>query len=305
MSNPGFVDLDVRYVSSSLGVGLAVDSIEGEVYSADGALIDKIVPDPIVDSFGIKYVKSDYDVRDLSKYGGPPFVTVVWIAKRAGVLLPDFTKQYWIEPAGREYTNQTVLMWKPPDLTDGPVIFYEVYRRRGEEDPIFAGRSIYPLFIDETVFTNEFEARSYKYYLNPAVHVEGELQADGSDYVVRNSQIVPDQIFRTGLPVCVIEGSLRDLYGRSARQTTSRGADTYVVFRQNWRDRFQLRGDVFFAPEDVYAFVHETDGKFAAPLVQGVVTEIEILSWNYRGRFVVPALPRIGLGSLDVTLLRE
>lgn len=305
MSDPGFIDLEVRYYSSSLGTGVSVDQIRGEVYNARGAKVDTVVPESASDSDGIYYIKSNYDVRDLSKFEGGTFIRVVWIAQRSGIQLPDFTKKYWIKPAGREFKDKTIVLWKPPHLTDGPVFFYDVYRKRGEEDPVFAGRSFYPIFVDEHEFETEFEARSFKYYANPAVHVEGELQTSGSDYVIRNSQINPEKTFRTGLPVCVVQGSLRDLYGRSVGRRTDRGNETSVVFRQNWRDRFQLSGDVFFAPEDVYAYVSEIDGKFAAPLVQGVVTEINILSWNYRGRFVVPEVSVIGLGSLDITLLRE
>lgn len=306
MANPGFVDLDVQYTDVNYQLGVAVDWVLGKVYNSSGVLIEEITPDSAFDQGHVKYVKADYDVRDLSKFAGEPFLEVVWQAAKAGIAIPDLRKRYWFDPAGRRETGKTYVQWDPPTDPTKPVLFYNVYRSREGDDDVFVGKSLSSFFIDYWEFATEFEARSWKYYVKAVYHEEGQLQDDGSDYKELDTQLTPTHIVRTSISFCMIEGTILDIMGRSGRFTTTRGHDTLITFRQNARDRFQIDQDngIFFLPEDVYGQLND-DGSFAVPLVQDVVAEMTIIACRFRARFVVPDQVRVGFGDLELTILRD
>jgi hypothetical protein len=306
MADPGFVDLDVQYTDINSQLGVAVDWVLGKVYNSSGILIGEVVPDPVLDQGHVKYLKADYAVGDLSKFAGEPFLEVVWQAAKAGIAIPDLRKRYWFDPAGRRETGKTYVQWEPPTDPDKPVLFYNVYRCREGDDDVFVGKALSSFFIDYDEFASEFEARSWKYYAKAVYHEEGQLQTDGSDYKERDSQITPTHIVRTSVSFCMIEGTILDIMGRSGRLKTDRGYDTIIAFRQNARDRFQIDQEksIFFLPEDVYGQLND-DGSFGVPLVQDVVAEIVIIACRFRARFVVPNQDRVGIGDLDLTILRD
>lgn len=307
MANPGFVDLTVQYTDINNQLGVAVDWVLGKVYNSKGVLIEEgLVPDPVIVSGHIVYIKANYDIQDLSKFAGEPFCEVVWQAAKAGIAIPDLRKRYWFDPAGRRETGKTYVQWTPPVDPVKPLIFYNIYRSRDGDDDVFVGKSLSNFFIDYGEFASEFEARSWKYYVNAVYHEEGQLQADGSDYKELDSHLTPTHIVRTSVSFCMIEGTILDIMGRSGRLKTDRGYDTLIVFRQNARDRFQIdqESDTFFLPEDVYGQLNN-DGSFGVPLVQDVVAEIVIIACRFRARFVVPDQDRVGFGDLDLTILRD
>lgn len=307
MANPGFVDLDVQYNDINSQLGVAVDWVLGKVYNSLGVLVeDGIVPDPVLDQGHLKYVKTAYNVSDLSRFNGEPFLEVVWQAAKAGIAIPDLRKRYWFDPAGRRETGKTYVLWNQPADPVKPLIYYNVYRCREGDDDVFVGKSLSSSFIDYSEFASEFEARSWKYYAKAVYHEEGQLQADGSDYREFDGQLTPVYTVRTPVSFCMIEGSILDIMGKSGRLTTDRGYDTYITFRHNARDRFQIdqENDIFYLPEDVYGQL-SNDGSFGVHLVQDLVVEMTIIACRFKARFVVPNQDRVGFGELDLTIIRD
>ena len=302
----GFVDLDVKFVDANSPVlGVAVDSVIGLVYNSHGAKVDEVIPDPVLDEGTLYYVKADYDVRDLVKFGGEPWIKVVWQAVKMGVALPDFEKRYWTVPAGREYVNKTYIRWEVPTGLTKPIIYYEVYRVREPYTDTLVGKTSSQFFIDDTEFDNEFEARSWRYYAK-AVYSDNTiaLQPDGSDYTVWGQNIPAAQQLRTSASFCSIEGRVIDVLGLPGRYMSGRGYDTYMTFRHLEKDRFQMDGNSFILPEMIYATL-AFDGSFRVPLIRNQVVEIGIPACEFRARFVVPDQDEIGFGELDLTVIRD
>ena len=307
----GFVDLDIKFTDANVPVsGVAVDRIVGQVYNSFGTLVaEDIVPDPILDDGTLYYLKSQFDVRDASKYGGRPFLEVVWQAVKAGVALPDIRKRYWFNPSAPSFADKTFIHWDvPTDGLDSPIAFYNVYRSRTltaeETEEVFIGKSVSTFFLDDEEWESEFEARAWTYYAK-AVYRDRvlPLNDDGSDYL-EHDVTLPATIFRTGTSYCILEGRVVDILGRSARYTSERGYDTYVTFRHHEKDRFQFDGNTLILPEMIYSTLMD-DGSFSVPLIVGEVVEMEVPASSFRARFLVPNQERVGLGDLDLTIIRD
>lgn len=299
----GFVDLDVRYVDPVTGKGVALDSIRGRVSNADGVFVEEIVPDAYVDADGAYYATKDYDVRDATKFSGL-FLTVEWVAIKGGLLLPTFPKKYDYVPVSDNPADKTVVYWLPPD-TDHEIAYYEIYRHRcinAVQEEELAGRSFGPSFIDDKVFANEFEARSWAYKILAYYNQPGTLQDDGSDYVALGVNIVPEIVDRTCCNLCLVEGRIRDVTGAPYRWKTAR-TESWVSFFMDWNDRHSFIGDrgLYVTPAAVQIPL-ASDGGFSAALVQDVVVTL-LVEWSgLKARFVVPRRGHAFINELNLDI---
>jgi len=299
----GFVDLDVRYVDPITGQGVALDSIKGLVKNALGATIEEIVPDPYLDVDGAYYSKKDYDIRNAENFSGL-FLTVDWIVVKGGVLLPTFPKRYDYAPVADAPANKTIVYWDPPE-TEREIGFYEIYRERqvnNVTETEFLGRSFGPSFVDNTVYADEFQARSWAYRAYAFYRTPGTLQDDGSDYINSEIPITPRQTSRTGLGICLVEGRISDVTGAPYRWQTNR-TESWVSFFMDWNDRHSYIGDkgLYITPAAAQIPL-ASDGGFSAALVHDVVTTL-IIEWSgLRGRFVVPRTSHAYINELDMVI---
>ena len=298
----GLINLDVRYRDVETEEGIAVEKITGIVRNSVGTVIEEVTPDAMLDTEGVFYRVPDYDTRDASKFFGL-FITVEWRAQRYNVWLPTFEKKYFIDPVAEAPANRTVIYWLPYD--DPNLLFYNIYRYREDvEGDVFVGRSYSPSFVDEYPFENEFEARSWKYRINPVLHVQGLLQPDGTDYVEQDEGITPTVTYRTNGGTCLLTGSIVDVSGNPVNFNTDTVERSSVVFRINWRDRFQILQSAIISTEDVYA-LPSYDGRFSVNLIWDAVVEMWIPPLNFRVRFLVPRLNRVDFSSLEFEYVRE
>lgn len=294
----GKVDLEVRYLDVESGRGIALDQISGVVKNARGEVVETVVPDPASDADGVYYVVSDYDVAR-QEFAGL-FLTVDWSAVRFGTVLPLCTKRYDYRPVSRAQGYVNIVTWEPICTN---AIFYEITREKDNVEE-FVGRSFTNMFIDRTVFANEMEANSYKYFAYPAEAKPGTSQPDGSNYEVSQSRINAT-VQRAPGPVCLLSGRIIDVFGRSAHLTFEDATYEHeIAFCINPRDYHTIVRDLYIVPEDVYAPLNDA-GEFYAPLLQDLVVEMRVPHNRFRGRFVVPRLDNATLEDLDIEILRD
>jgi hypothetical protein len=295
----GFIDLDVRYVDVNTLIGVAVDGLSGAVKNALGVQQRVVVPDPMQDADGVFYRYPALDIQDPAAYPGT-WLSVMWQASRYGVLLPSFDKSYLFAPVAPGPADKTVIYWTPSKVKG--LLFYQIRRTRGTEN-VLVGRSFRPSFVDEHVFPNEFDARSWQYCIDIAVHRGGLLQPDGSDYVIEVGSVY-QTTYRTNQPMCMIHGKIIDLLGRPYATGSDDYNQTIVAFQQYSKDRHQLLGDTYVLPEAIH--VQTTAyGDFTAALVQDVLAEIWIPFSRFRARFIVPRKSQAGISELSLQMLRE
>lgn len=298
----GFVDLDVRYKDAVTLQGVAVESIVGSVYNALGALVAAVLPLAEVDADGVIYYTRDYDVRDATKFAGL-FLTVEWSAVYRGVALPLYTKRYDYAPVARCAAQSTVIEWLP--CTDPNVLFYEISRRRADfPNSIYVGRSFGPAFVDKTVFANEFEARSWQYWIQQYARTPGFIQLDGSDYTLSGGPFRPTRIWRSSSPMCLITGNVADITGGSGIRNHEDRKHPEVIFTPHPRHTQQLVGGTYIMPEDIVANV-ALDGFFSVALMQDTIVEFRVSSTYFRGELIVPRRDEATLADVEVRIIRD
>lgn len=298
----GFVDLDVRYKDAGTLQGVAVESVVGSVRNALGQAIGIVIPLPETDVDGVIYYTRDYDVRDATKFAGL-FLTVEWSAVFRGVALPLYTKRYDYAPVARKAASVTVLEWPP--CVDPNVFFYEIVRRRSDVvGDIFVGRSFGPAFVDKTVFANEFEARSWQYWVQQYARNPGFIQPNGSDYMLSGGPFQPTRIWRSSSPVCLVSGNVADISGGSGVRTHADRKHPEVMFTPHPRHTQQLVGGTYIMPEDIVANV-TLDGYFSVALLQDTIVELRISSTYFRGEFIVPRRDETTLADVEVRIIRD
>jgi hypothetical protein len=298
----GFVDLDVRYTDPVMHLGVAVESLSGIVRNALGQIVEVVHPEPEVDANGVTYWVRDYDIRDATKFAGLT-LTVEWEAVLRGIALPTFPKLYAYAPVARKPALATVLQWPP--CADPNVLFYEITRRRSDvETSIFVGRSFGPSYIDETVFASEFEARSWRYWVQQYARTPGFLQLDGSDYAASGGPFEPTRTWRATTPVCSISGRLVDIMGGPSVGLYVDRKHPEVIFTVHPKQTQQLMGDMYIMPEDIVANVG-LDGYFNIVLLQDVIVEFRVTSTYFRGKFIVPRRTSAELSDLDIEIVRD
>lgn len=306
MADPGFVDLQVQYKDAVTGDPVAVGNISGVVRNALGTEIESIIPIAFDDpTEGLLYQTLDYDLRDSSKFPGT-FITVEWQADRLGVFLPTFDKIYRFRPVAEEAFNQTAMYWLAFD--DPNTLFYEIERHRttdaGIEEEII-GQTFAVSFIDTTVYTNEFEARTWQYRMYPALRTN-TLNDDGTDYIISGSPQTAYAVFRTAKSFCNLSGHAVNLIGQPADTDVSETKleQDSISFRVYYKDRHQVVGDAIILPETIYVKLSAA-GRFEINLIQGTVVELHIPYSNYRGRFAVPNQAQATLEDLTIEIIRD
>lgn len=297
----GYVDLEVRYLDPDTGEGIAMDFVSGTVRNALGEVqTENLVPFPIVDDDGVLYRFPNFDVSRPAIFPGT-WLTVEWKANRFGVGIPTFLKRYEFAPASKYANAATVVYW-PASASPG-ILFYEVKRIRGaDDDPVLVGRTFGNSIVDRTVFGSEFEARSWRYQAWAAVQVQGPLRPDGSDYTIQDVSAAPKS-YRIDKPVCLVSGRLANIMGMPFYSNVDY-TKTQVIFRQYEKDRHQMLGDLYVAPEAVHLNVTE-QGNFSVVLLQDVLAEIWVPMTRFRARFVVPRKEEATLADLNLQVLHE
>lgn len=298
----GIINLDVRYLDVESGLGIAVEKITGVIRNAVGTLIEEVAPEAFSDLEGVFYRLEDYDTRDASKFFGT-FITVEWKAQRYGVWLPVFEKKYFIDPVAEAPANRSMVYWDP--FGNPNLFFYNVYRFRTDpSEEVFAGRSFSNSFVDVEPFVNEFEARSWQYKIRPVLKTPGVIQPDGSDYVEKESSYLAFAVYRTSNGVCQLDGAIATLSGAPVNFNTDTIGKSSVVFRVNWRDRFQILRDAVISTEDVYV-LPSYNGRFSVSLLWDAVVEMWIPPLNFRVRFLVPRKDQADFSSIEFEYVRE
>lgn len=297
----GKIDLEVRYLDPDTGEGIAMDFVSGVVRNALGEIqTENLVPTPLVDDDGVLYKAVNFDVSSPVQFPGT-WLTVEWQANRFGVGIPTFLKRYEFAPTSKYANNATVVYW--PACASPGILFYEVSRfRSADPTPVLVGRTFGTSIVDRTVYGSEFEARSWRYQAWAAIRMEGAMNPDGSDYTLQDVSAVP-KTYRVDKPVCLISGQVVDIMGRPFYSNVDY-TKTQVVFRQYEKDRHQMLGDRYVAPEAVQLNLTE-EGNFCAVLLQDVLVEIWIPMTRFRARFVVPRKEEATLADLNLQVLHE
>jgi hypothetical protein len=276
------IDIQIRTLDST-GSPTSVSDLEGIVRNFEGAHVDTLTFDDLVETSAGVYAAQGYDVSDASKFPGTE-LTVFWCVEDAGVS-PETAYQYYeiFSPLATSGSTR-LLTWCP--VTDPEVYGYQIFRKlETDTEAQEYGRSVFPYFFDRGTYNDQREFELATFSAQPLRWgTDGTVPtADGNSRDV--TLVVNDKQY------CEIFGEVLDALGDGSAES--------IYFYVHESDAPQASGRSLFMRRNEIAVTPNTRGQFSIPLVQSALITAEIPAAGIIRRFIVPSKPRVNFKDLD------
>lgn len=294
----------VRFRDDS-DVGQAVDGLQAEVYNQLSELVylltlgsfspvaspeDSPYPQIVeqTDDEGVYYEIVGAEITDSDVFPGS-LVQVKWTVQDTTLSVPATWKAYPFYPVQSRPGAQSVVLWEP--ITHEATHGYEVASKRpGEEEYTVVGYSTWPVFLDTTNYGNEQTASAVTYRVQGLTY-NLESPASVTFTAIQASEVTS---YRTEEDLCVVSGRLTDVAGRSFGVARP-------LFYVHDQDTPLFINQTLLHQQREFTATVDSNGNFAAPLVQGSLVTLEIAAAGYALKFVVPPKPHADISSLTGT----